>query len=95
MKIWLIRAGAHGEYEQRFLQDNRVYLTWDHLAYDLSNLTDREDLFQLMERTYPDRKTNTLQNWVNQDIRSTISTFSGRLWRFRIRHPAAVRASKI
>jgi restriction system protein len=66
MTIWLIRAGAHGEYEQRFLQNNRVYLTWDHLAHDLSTLKNREQLFQLMEETYPDRKTATIQNWVNQ-----------------------------
>ena len=29
MAIWLIRAGKHGEYEQKFLQENRVYVTWD------------------------------------------------------------------
>jgi len=29
MATWLIRAGGHGEYEQKFLQENRVYVTWD------------------------------------------------------------------
>jgi restriction system protein len=25
MAIWLIRAGSHGEYEQKFISENRVY----------------------------------------------------------------------
>lgn len=29
MAIWLIRAGSHGEYEQKFIRENRVYVTWD------------------------------------------------------------------
>ena len=29
MAIWLIRAGSHGEHEQKFIQDKRViYLGW-------------------------------------------------------------------
>jgi len=24
MAIWIIRAGSHGEYEQKFIQENRV-----------------------------------------------------------------------
>jgi restriction system protein len=35
MATWLIRAGKHGEYEQKFLQENRVYVTWDKLDEDL------------------------------------------------------------
>ena len=31
MAIWLIRAGSHGEYEQKFIQEGRVYVTWDEL----------------------------------------------------------------
>jgi hypothetical protein len=26
MAIWLIRAGSHGEYELKFIQENRVYV---------------------------------------------------------------------
>jgi restriction system protein len=35
MALWLVRAGRHGEYEQRFLDEGRIYLTWDELAGDL------------------------------------------------------------
>jgi len=41
MAVWLIRAGSHGEYEQKFLQENRVYVTWDKLNVDLSKLDNR------------------------------------------------------
>ena len=36
MSIWLFRAGRNGEYESRFLEDKRIYLTWDGLNVDLS-----------------------------------------------------------
>ncbi len=32
----------------------------------MSNLKSRDQLLELLEKIYPDRKTNTLQNWVNQ-----------------------------
>ncbi|SDZ79665.1 restriction system protein [Thalassobacillus cyri] len=34
MSIWLFRAGKQGEYENKFLQDKRVYLTCDNLNTD-------------------------------------------------------------
>jgi hypothetical protein len=53
MPIWLIRAGSHGEYEQKFIRENRVYVTWDKLAVDLSKLHDRDALFMEMLKLYP------------------------------------------
>jgi restriction system protein len=41
MAIWLLRAGSHGEYEQKFIQENRVYVTWDDLDVDLAKLHQR------------------------------------------------------
>ena len=38
MAIWLIRAGSHGEYEQKFISECRVYVTWDKLLPNLANL---------------------------------------------------------
>ena len=35
MAIWLVCAGSHGEYEQKFIQENRVYVTWDELDVEL------------------------------------------------------------
>jgi len=66
MAIWLIRAGSHGEFEQKFLQEGRVYVTWERLASDLAKLPDRESLFTTLSRLYPETKAKGLQNWTSQ-----------------------------
>lgn len=66
MAIWLTRAGSHGEYEQRFLQDCRVYVTWDDLDVNLDKLRERSELTEALNERYPDKKPKTIQNWVSQ-----------------------------
>ncbi|MDD5388691.1 MAG: restriction endonuclease [Gallionellaceae bacterium] len=66
MAIWLIRAGSHGEYEQKFIQENRVYVTWDGLDVDLAKLKQRADLTAAMSERYPDTKPKAIMNWVSQ-----------------------------
>ncbi|MCL5272731.1 MAG: restriction endonuclease [Gammaproteobacteria bacterium] len=66
MAIWLTRAGSHGEYEQKFIQEKRVYVTWDKLNVDLSKLSQRSDLTVVMTKIYPDDKPKAIQNWVGQ-----------------------------
>jgi len=66
MALWLNRAGRHGEYEQRFLNENRIYCTWSELCRDLSNLQDKTALHELLCQVYPDAKPGTLRNWVGQ-----------------------------
>ena len=66
MAIWLIRAGSHGEYEEKFIQEKRVYVTWTELDVNLVNLSDRPALaFEMTER-YPDVKPKAISNWVSQ-----------------------------
>ena len=38
MSLWLFRAGRKGEYENKFLTDGRVYLTWDDFDVDLRTI---------------------------------------------------------
>ncbi len=66
MAVWLIRAGSHGEYELKFVQDNRVYVTWDGLDVDLARLTERVELTDAMAQRYPDAKVKAIINWVSQ-----------------------------
>jgi len=66
MAIWLIRAGGHGEYEQKFITENRVYVTWDKLGLDISKLADRDALIFEMFKLYPDAKPKKLLNWASQ-----------------------------
>jgi restriction system protein len=66
MAVWLIRAGSHGEYELKFIQQNRVYVTWNDLDVDLATLTERADLTDAMTQRYPDTKPKAIANWVSQ-----------------------------
>jgi len=66
MSIWLVRAGSHGEYERKFLEENRVYVTWDRLSLDLSKLPDRRALIATMADLYPDVKSRGIANWASQ-----------------------------
>jgi len=68
MALWLVRAGAHGEFEKKFLEENRIYLTWDGLSHDFGALKNSGQLRALLEQVYPDapkgRGTNNLgQIW--------------------------------
>lgn len=66
MAIWLIRAGSHGEYEQKFIQENRVYVTWDALDVNLAKLADKPALLADMTQRYPDTNPKAILNWVSQ-----------------------------
>ena len=54
MTIWMNRAGRHGEYEQRFLAEGRIYCTWENLTTDLSLTINRGGLKRTLEEIYPD-----------------------------------------
>lgn len=66
MAVWLIRAGSHGEYELKFIQESRVYVTWDDLDIDLGKLSQRVELTEAMIQRYPDTKPRAIANWVSQ-----------------------------
>jgi len=36
MAIWLVRAGKFGEFESKFLNESKIYLTWERSNHDLS-----------------------------------------------------------
>ncbi len=66
MAIWLIRAGSHGEYEQKFIQESRVYVTWLGLAVNLAGLAERLELVTALTQRNPDTKPKAILNWVSQ-----------------------------
>lgn len=70
MAIWMVRAGKHGEHEQKFLDESRLYLTWNGLDTDLSKLDSQQDLRSVLEDLYPNA------------TESRISNFSGQIWSF-------------
>jgi len=66
MAVWLVRGGSHGEYERKFLDESRVYVTWDGLDADLSKMRDRPQLIDAMTERYRDAKPKTILNWASQ-----------------------------
>ncbi|OAI09678.1 restriction endonuclease [Methylomonas lenta] len=71
MSLWLVRAGSYGEHESKFIDENRVYLTWGELtANDMTSIPDYEGIKQRVLQTYPGELPRKLGNW------------SGQIWAF-------------
>ncbi len=66
LSIWLFRAGSQGEFENKFLNDNRVYLTWEDLDINLKDYPNKEDLYDLLIKKYRLEKEKTAINWASQ-----------------------------
>lgn len=66
MALWLIRAGSHGEFESKFLGEDRVYLTWNDLAEDLSKLKEKAELIPILEKLDPEAKPKKRLNHASQ-----------------------------
>ena len=66
MAVWLFRAGNHGQFEQKFIQEKRVYVTWDGLSVNLAKLQERQALEAAMATIYPNSKPKAILNWVSQ-----------------------------
>ena len=64
MVLWLVRAGAHGEYEKKFLNEDRIYLTWDGLSHDLELLKDQGQQRALLEEVYHDAPNGRTTNYL-------------------------------
>lgn len=53
MKIWLARGGRHGHYEQKQIDDGRIYLKWNDVHEDLTGIDDRKKFQAVLRRAYP------------------------------------------
>lgn len=74
MSLWLVRAGRYGEHEPKFIDDKRIYLTWDELtANDMTGILDYDGIKKRILDTYPDESSHKLGNW------------SGQVWAFLYR----------
>jgi len=48
MSIWVVRGGKFGEYENRFLNEDKVYLTRDGFKTDLNKISEQAGLEQFL-----------------------------------------------
>jgi restriction system protein len=73
MALWLVRAGKYGEYESRFLQDSRVYLTWEEFdGHDLTSIPDYDGIKSLLQQVFLGESARKIGNW------------SGQIWAFAL-----------
>ena len=66
MALWLVRGGKHGELEKQFLEENRIYFTWEELSYDLAKYKTPQQLRSLLEEVYPDSSKAQISNYLGQ-----------------------------
>jgi restriction system protein len=66
MALWLVRAGARGEFEKKFLDESRVYLTWGELSRGLRSFNDRHQLIEHMKELWPETGDKKLINHASQ-----------------------------
>ena len=66
MSLWLCRAGRYGEYENRFLEDGRIYCTWENLDVSISSFNTKQDVQQYFMDRDSDLKVKTAMNWASQ-----------------------------
>jgi restriction system protein len=66
MTLWLMRAGSHGEYEQKFISEKRIYLTWEGLNHNLEKISERSKLRSLLATVYPNAKKGCINNHAGQ-----------------------------
>ena len=68
-RAWMIRVGAEGQYEDRFIETGRIGLGWDQIP-DLKEFTTKEDLREAIEAE------------INATPQ-TVGRYVGQLWRLR------------
>lgn len=66
MALWLIRAGSHGEHEQKFLDESRVYVTWGGFDVNLADLGDVGALREALAARYPSHSRKKVINHASQ-----------------------------
>lgn len=65
MRVWLVRAGRHGEREQFAVEHECAVVGWHDLG-DLSQLADREELIEALRASSPDASDRKVSNHAAQ-----------------------------
>lgn len=73
MAVWLVRAGRSGEREDFALENGLAVIGWDGLP-DLSGVSSREEIEELLRARHSEAKPKALTNWASQ-----VWTFVGKI----------------
>lgn len=67
MALWMLRAGRHGEYEDRFLSTSRIYLTWgDTFTGDARQFQSRAEIVQTLRERWAEASDGKIRNHAGQ-----------------------------
>ncbi len=66
MSIWVVRGGKFGEYENRFINESKVYLTRDGFKTDLNKIPEQNELRSVLDDFYPTLPSSKLASWSDQ-----------------------------
>lgn len=67
MALWLVRAGKHAEHEARFLEQNRVCLTFSDLVNEnLAAISDYDGIKAVIQRNNPNGTVGMIRNFAGQ-----------------------------
>lgn len=67
MALWLVRGGSYGEHESKFIDENKVCLTWGELtATDMTGTPDSDGIKQRVMQVFPNEPVRKLGNWSGQ-----------------------------
>lgn len=66
MSVWLCRAGRYGQYEARFLEDNKIFYTFEEISVPLSSFGSRKDLQEYFLKVTPTVKENAAMVYASQ-----------------------------
>ncbi len=67
MALWMVRVGKYGEYEAKFLETGRIFLTWKELQDDdLSTAKDYDAVKEVLRGRYGEAPERRLGNWAGQ-----------------------------
>lgn len=97
MALYLVRAGRDGQFENRFIGDNRVYLQWGNLFADrnIAQIGDYEALKQAALAEAPDDKPKAIINGVSQ-INAFVHRIAKGDWVvLPLKHKSAIAVGKV
>lgn len=63
-RLWMVRAGKHGEYEQRALDEGKVIIQWE--VGDLGPVQDWKAVRERVSRSFPDESKHRIGSWAGQ-----------------------------
>ena len=66
MSVWLCRAGRYGEHEARFLEENKIFYTFDEIGVSLASFGSRRDLQEYFLAIAPATKENAARVYAGQ-----------------------------